>query len=236
MAKKQKTQKVKKIQMEIHTNGTNSRRNSSSINVFHNATNYKIFHYSQKTLHSKRRTSLNTYTTIHSSIYIRISIHLFSFSILMKNIYKYLNKYYRKEKIEYEEIQKVRKDCINIPYTVFFVQIALFIGVGLFFNFIMLASAFAIMRFTLMIIALASILSIILLIGSQKYLYNVILTTYQVSSKYKKHTGYRIINSQNLLFQMVPFIAVILIIISLIGYSKAVQQEGFATANYYQYI
>ena len=152
----------------------------------------------------------------------------------MKNIYKYLNKYYRKEKIEYEEIQKVRKDCINIPYKVFFVQIALFIGVGLFFNFIMLASAFAIMRFTLMIIALASILSIILLIGSQKYLYNVILTTYQVSSKYKKHTGYRIINSQNLLFQMVPFIAVILIIISLIGYSKAVQQEGFATANYYR--
>ena len=28
-----------------------------------------------------------------------ISIHLFSFSVLMRNIYKYLNKYYRKEKI-----------------------------------------------------------------------------------------------------------------------------------------
>ena len=55
-----------------------------------------------------------------------ISIHLFSFSLLMRNIYKYLNKYYRKEKISYDEVQKVRKDCINIPYKVFFVQIALF--------------------------------------------------------------------------------------------------------------
>ncbi len=45
-----------------------------------------------------------------------------------------------------------------------------------------------------MIIALASILSIILLIGSQKYLYNVILTTYQVSSKYKK--AHRIQNNK----------------------------------------
>ena len=101
----------------------------------------------------------------------------------MRNIYKYLNKYYRKEKISYEEVQNVRRDCINIPYKVFFVQIVLFIGVGLFFNFIMLASSFAIMRFTLMIIALASILSIILLIGSQRYLYNVILTSYHVSKK-----------------------------------------------------
>ena len=98
----------------------------------------------------------------------------------------------------------------------------------------MLASALSILRFTLMIIAIASILSIILLIGSQKILYNVILTTYEISNEYEKHNGYRITNSQNLLFQMVPFIAVILIVISLIGYSKAVQQEGFATGNYYK--
>src|SRR5699024_3406829 len=112
--------------------------------------------------------------------------------------------------------------------------IALFIGVGIFFNFIMLASSFAIVKFTLMIISLAAVISIILLIGTQRFLYAVILTTYKICQKYEKHTGYRIINSKNLLFQMVPFICVILIIISLIGYSKAVQQEGFATANYYR--
>ena len=162
------------------------------------------------------------------------SIHCISFRVLMRNIYKYLNKYFKKENITYEEIKQVRKDCINIPYKVFFVQIALFIGVGIFFNFIMLASSFAIIKFTLMIISLAAIISIILLIGTQRFLYAVILTTYKICQKYEKHTGYRIINSKNLLFQMVPFICVILIIISLIGYSKAVQQEGFATANYYR--
>ena len=70
-----------------------------------------------------------------------ISIHLFSFSVLMRNIYKYLNKYYRKEKISYEEVQNVRRDCINIPYKVFFVQIVLFIGVGLFLTLLCLLLA-----------------------------------------------------------------------------------------------
>lgn len=163
-----------------------------------------------------------------------ISVHLLSFKILMKKIYRYLNKHYRKEPISYEEIKQVRKDCVNIPYKVFFVQMVTITSIGILFNFIMLASALSILRFTLMIVAVASIISIILLIVSQKFLYAVILLTYKDSNKYEKNIGYRITNSQNLLFQMVPFIAVILIIISLIGYSKAVQQEGFSTGNYYR--
>ncbi len=163
-----------------------------------------------------------------------ISIHLISFRVLMNRIYKYLDKFYKKEKISYEEIKRVRKDCINIPYKVFFVQMISIITIGIIFNFIMLAAYFAILKFTLMIIAIASILSIILFIGSQRALYNVILTTYKVSNKYEKNNGYRITNSQNLLFQMIPFIAVILIVVSLIGYSKTVHQEGFATGNYYK--
>ena len=176
-----------------------------------------------------------THIEQYSLIYvIGISIHLLSFTILMRKIYNYLDKYYRNEKISYQEIKNVRKDCINIPYKVFFVQMILIIGIGVVFNFIMLASAFAILRFTLMIIAVASIISIILLIGTQKFLSNIILTTYDISEKYERNNGFRITNSQNLLFQMVPFIAVILIVISLIGYSKAVQQEGFSIGNYYR--
>jgi signal transduction histidine kinase len=176
-------------------------------------------------------THIQQYTVVYI---LGVIVHLFSFSILMKKIYKYLDKYYRKEKISYQEIKSVRRDCVNIPYKVFFIQMVLIVSIGILFNFIMLASTFAILKFTLMIIAVASIISIILLIGSQKFLYNVILTTYEISNQYEKHNGYRITNSQNLLFQMVPFIAVILIIISLIGYSKAVRQEGFATGNFYK--
>ncbi len=163
-----------------------------------------------------------------------ISIHSLSFFLLMRKIFAYLKKYYNNEKISYDEILNVRKDCINIPYKVFLVQMVLIIAIGMLFNFIMLVSSFTIMRFTLMIIVIASIISVILLIGTQKMLYKVNISTYEVCNKYEKNIGYRITNSKNLLFQMIPFILVILIVISLIGYSKAVQQEGFATANYYK--
>lgn len=176
-----------------------------------------------------------THVQQYAIIYIiGVGIHFSSFTILMRKIYKYLDKYYRHENISYNEIKNVRKDCINIPYKVFFVQMALIIGLGIIFNFIMLASLLSILRFTLMIIAVASIISIILLIATQKFLYNIMLTTYEVDNSYEKNIGFRITNSRNLLFQMVPFIAVILIVISLIGYSKAVMQEGFATGNYYK--
>lgn len=165
---------------------------------------------------------------------IGISVHFIVFSVLMRNIYKYLDKYYRKEQVTYQEIKNIRKDCINIPYKVFFIQMASITSIGIIFNFIMLASTFAILKFTLMIVAIASIISIIMLIASQKLLYSIILTTYEISNKYEKNIGYRITNSQNLLFQMVPFIAVVLIVISLIGYSKAVRQEGFSIGNYYR--
>ena len=176
-------------------------------------------------------THVQQYTIVYL---IGISVHLLSFTLLMPRIYHYIDKFYKKEKITYEEIQAVRKDCINIPYKVFFVQVFLIISIGMIFNFIMLASTFAIIRFTLMIIAVAAIVSIILLIGTQKILNTIILSTYEISDEYEQHTGFRITNSQNLLFQMVPFIVLILIIISLISYSKAVQQEGFATGNFYK--
>ena len=176
-------------------------------------------------------THIQQYTIVYI---IGVTVHLFSFSILMPRIYKYIDKFYKKEKISYAEIQAVRKDCINIPYKVFLVQSTIIIAIGIIFNFIMLASTFAIIRFTLMIIAIAAIISIVLLIGTQKILSGVIMSTYEITNKYEKHTGFRITNSQNLLFQMVPFIALILIVISLIGYSKAVQQEGFAIGSYYK--
>ena len=176
-------------------------------------------------------THIEQYTIV---FIIGVSVHLFSFKLLMKNIYRYLDKYYTGAKISYEEIKQVRKDCINLPFKVFIVQISLIISIGIIFNFIMLASALSIIRFTLMIIALSSIISIILLIGTQKILYGVILSTYEISDKYEQHYGYRITNSQNLLFQMVPFVAVVLIVLSLIGYSKAVQQEGYSIGNYYK--
>ena len=168
------------------------------------------------------------------ALIIGVCLHMFSFKLLTKNIYKYMNKYYRKEKISYEEIKKVRAECINIPYKFFAFQIILFFTVGLFFNFVMLANALSIIRFTLIILSIASLLAILMLIVTQKYLTQVLLTTYNVCTKYEKHTGFRITNSKNIIIQITPIFLVILIVLSLIGYSKAVTQEGFASANYYR--
>lgn len=162
------------------------------------------------------------------------TIHLFSFNILMKKIHAYLNKFYKHEKITYKEIVDVRTNCINIPYQVSIIQLVLIVVIGIIFNFIMLASKLAILKFTLMIISIASIISVAMLIGSQRFLYKVIMTTYEYTHKYEKNLGYRITNSQNLLLQITPFIAVVLIVISLIGYSKTVSQEGKTIANYYK--
>ena len=166
--------------------------------------------------------------------FIGITVHLLTFKFLMKDIYKYLNKYYRKENISYKEIYNVRKKCINIPYKVAIFHIFLIIGIGIIFNFIMLASAFAIIKFTLMIVAIASVIAIAILVGTQKLFYSVIMTTYNLTDKYEKNIGYRITNSKNLLLQVIPVICVIMIVVTLIGYSQTVSQEGLATANYYK--
>lgn len=163
-----------------------------------------------------------------------VFLHLLSFNLLTKKVYRYMNKYYKKEKISYEEIKQVRTDCINIPYKIYAFQIVLFLTVGLIFNFIMLASILSIIRFTLMILSIAALLSILLLVVTQKHLSQVILTTYEICPTYEKHTGYRITNSKNIIIQITPIFLVVLIVLSLIGYSKAVTQKGNASANYYK--
>lgn len=176
-------------------------------------------------------THIQQYTV---ALFMGVAIHLFSFRLLTKKIYRYMNKYYRKEKISYNEIKQVRKDCINIPYKFFAFQIMLFLGVGLIFNFIMLANLLSIIRFTLIILSIAALLAILMLIVTKKYLTQILLTTYDVCPTYEKHTGFRITNSKNIIIQITPIFLVILIVLSLIGYSKAVSQEGYASANYYR--
>ena len=168
------------------------------------------------------------------AFFMGITLHTISFNILMRKIYRYLNKYYHKESISYEEVLQVRKQCVNIPYKFYLFQILLFLAIGLFFNVIMLANLLSVIRFTLIILSIASMLSVLLLVVSQKLLTKVILTTYDIHPKYEKNIGFRITNSKNIIIQMTPIVLVILIVITLIGYSKAVTQEGFASANYYK--
>lgn len=163
-----------------------------------------------------------------------IIIHLISFRILMRHIRKYIKKYSYIDEISLQEILDIRKECQNIPYKVLLFQILLFVSIGIIFNLIMLVQFYTIIKFTLMIIAITSIVALLTFIATQRYLNQVLLSTYDVTLQYRKNLGYRIDNTKSLILQTVPFIAVLLIILSLIGYAKATEQKGVASANYYK--
>lgn len=163
-----------------------------------------------------------------------ITIHLTAFSILMRNIKKYIDKYANNEEISTEEIFAIRKDCQNIPYKVLIMQISLFVSIGIIFNLIMLVQFFTIVKFTLMIIAITLIVSLLTFIATQRYLNQILLSTYNITLEYKKNLGYRINNTSSLILQTIPLIAVLLVILSLVGYAKATEQKGIASANYYK--
>lgn len=68
----------------------------------------------------------------------------------------------------------------------------------------------------------------------QRELKNVMIKTYRFESKYEKNLGLRLNFSTNLILQIIPFIGVSIIIISLIGYAKATEEFAKTNASYYE--
>ena len=60
------------------------------------------------------------------------------------------------------------------------------------------------------------------------------IKTYRFESKYEKNLGLRLNFSTNLILQIIPFIGVSIIIISLIGYAKATEEFAKTNASYYE--
>lgn len=186
-------------------------------------------------LEFQRRVQPLTHVQQYSVVFlIGITVHLISFMVIMRKINQYLKKYYNYKEFTDKEILKIREMCQNIPYKVLIVQMSLFIVIGIIFNLIMLVRFFAILKFTLAIIAITAIVSLFTFIATKEYLNVVLLSTYDITSMYKKNIGYRISNTKSLILQTMPFIAVILILLSLIGYAKASKQLGLASGNYYK--
>lgn len=162
------------------------------------------------------------------------AIHIFTLNKSLRNIYKFLNKYYRKEKISYEEIKKTRKDCITVPYKFYILQIVIVLILGMTLTLFLISDGLAILKFFLMILAITTLIEIIQFILIQRELKNVMIKTYQKEEKYEKNIGFRLSFSSNLILQIIPFIAVSIIIISLVGYAKATEEYAKSNANYYE--
>lgn len=176
-------------------------------------------------------THIEQYTIV---FIVGFGIQIILINYLFKRVYKYLNKYYRKEEISHEEILQIRKDCMIIPYKLYLSQLSLFLIVGITFNFIMLIEFFTIIKFTLMVVSLTSLISLFIFIITKKFLDQVLETTYEITDYYQIKNATRISVVANLMMQMIPFLAVILIIVSLLGYAKSTERRGQASVNYYK--
>lgn len=162
------------------------------------------------------------------------AIHIFTLNKSLKNIYRFLNKYHNKEKISYDEIKETRKDCITVPYKFYLLQIIIVLVLGMSLTFLLISDGLAILKFFLMLLAITTLIEIIQFTFIQRELKNVMIKTYKTESKYEKNLGLRLNFSTNLILQIIPFIGVSIIIISLIGYAKATEKFAETNANYYE--
>ena len=162
------------------------------------------------------------------------AIHIFTLNKSLKNIYRFLNKYHNKEKISYDEIKETRKDCITVPYKFYLLQIIIVLVLGMSLTFLLISDGLAILKFFLMLLAITTLIEIIQFTFIQRELKNVMIKTYRSESKYEKKLGLRLNFSTNLILQIIPFIGVSIIIISLIGYAKATEEFAKTNASYYE--
>ena len=161
-------------------------------------------------------------------------IHILAYEIIMRNINKYLKRYVKNEKIDYKTILKIRSDCQSIPYKMLIIEWFIFVGIGVILNFIMLIQEVAIIKFTLMIMALASLITLCSFIATKNYLGKIIDTTYELTNKYEQYNGIRVTTKISLVIQAVPLVLAMLIIPILFGYSNSVKEKGIGIANYYK--
>lgn len=166
--------------------------------------------------------------------FIGVTLHLLVYKIVMRNIDKYIKKYINEEKMDYEFILKIRKSCNNIPYIMLWIQFTMFIIIGIVLNLIMLVEVNAIIKFTLMIIAVVSLISLSSFIVTERYLYKISRTTYLVNDNYEKNNGFRIKIHTSLLLQSFPLILAMLIVPTLLGYANTVTEKGKGNSDYYK--
>lgn len=161
-------------------------------------------------------------------------IQILALNKSLRNVYMFLNKYYQKDKITYEEIKKTRSDCITVPYKFYMLQIVIVLILGMAITLILISNGLTILKFFLMLFAITTLIEIIQFIFIQRELKNVIAKTYKSNEKYEKNIGMRLNFSTNLILQIIPFIAVSIIIISLVGYAKATKEYSNTKATYYE--
>lgn len=172
----------------------------------------------------------------HSQQYIALGslsviIYIFVIHHLFKDIFKYLKK--SKKNVSLDEIAKIRKQCFQIPSKIVYIQGVILIFILLILFVSMKANIQLCFKFLLVYFSFFIVIAIIACIFIKNDLNKVIKSTYEIYNEYTpacKKTYF----SNNLLYNLLPFFIVIVITISLLGYSKLCNANGQTGYEYYK--
>ncbi len=127
---------------------------------------------------------------------------------------------------EVTENQAIRRKCLNLPYIICIAQIIIpilfFLIVFPFVATLDVLSAIFILKIIIMIFSMMSLTSIISLIFSRKLFIKILLKT----DARLKLEGIRIKLQNKIFLQIVPMIVASILVTSLIGYSRLIEEKG----------
>ena len=163
---------------------------------------------------------------------IGIVLYVISISKIFKNIFKYL-KTNDKSKLSFDFIKTVRNDCLSIWAKIFILHVLLTILVLIVLFVLMKPSPGLLLKLSLIYLSFFTFIAVISISLIKKDIDTVILSTYEVNSKYsdfrKKQPFYI-----TLMINLLPFFFVLVITIVLLGYSKAASAVGEGCYYYYK--
>ena len=160
-----------------------------------------------------------------------IILYILFVSIVLKDVFKYL-KNYNKVTPTFEELERIRKKCFNFQKQIVYVQLIVIIVVLVILFSSMKLDLHLIFKFLLIYFSFFSVAGLISGILTQNDMDRIIKSTYEINNNYveiKRPTKF----SNELLYNLLPFFIVLLITISLLGYSRTCNAIG--EENYYYY-
>ena len=162
-----------------------------------------------------------------------IILYVLFVSIILKDVFKYIKNYNNnKVKPSFEELEHIRKKCFNFQKQIVLVQLVVIIVVLIILFSSMNLDLHLIFKFLLIYFSFFSVAGLISGILTQNDMDAIIKSTYAINNNYieiKKPSKF----SRELLYNLLPFFIVLLITVSLLGYSRTCNAIG--EENYYYY-
>lgn len=160
-----------------------------------------------------------------------IILYIIFVSFILKDVFKYI-KNYNKVEPSFQELERIRKKCFSFQKQIVFVQLVVIIVVLIILFSSMKLDLHLICKFLLIYFSFFSVAGLISGILIQNDIDTIIKSTYNINNNYAK-IKHPTKFSRELLYNLLPFFIVLLITVSLLGYSMTCNAIG--EENYYYY-